>query len=177
MTKIDNAVIGIDPGKSGCLYAIDIKTQNTLSFHDIKKIGTNIDINGIVKFLSQFNLETCFVITEDPHPHGAKDEVKSVYGGFEYGKSVGIIYGAVVGMFFKMHRVSPVAWKGYFALCSSKSTYLERKKLSVEKACYLHPTGADTFYTQHLTRRVLKHDRAESFLIALYFLQKLYHAD
>jgi hypothetical protein len=166
------AVIGIDPGKSGCLWAIDASNRKTIAFHDIKKLGNDIDISGIVKFLKQFDVDRSVVISEDPHPHGQEGEVKTVYSGFEYGKSVGIIYGAVVAMGFKFLRVSPPVWKGHFAITSSKSTYQQKKDLSVEKACYLSPTDAEVFRYTRFDKTVSKHDRAEAFLIAIYCLEK-----
>jgi hypothetical protein len=164
-------VIGIDPGKSGCLWAINAVTRETIAFHDIEKLGTDIDIHGIVNFLSQFKIESSLVISEDPHPHGTEGEVKTVFAGFEYGKGVGTIYGIVVAMGFKFARVSPPIWKGYFAITSSKSTYNEKKKLSVQKACYLSPKDAHLFNYKRFDNMVCKHDRAEAFLVAIYGLE------
>ena len=164
-------IIGIDPGKSGCLWAIDASTRKTIAFPDIQKLGTAIDISGIVQFLKQFDVDKSFVVSEDPHPHGTEGEVKSVYAGFEYGKSVGTIYGIVVAMGFKFIRVSPPVWKGYFAITSSKSTYNEKKKIAVEKACYLSPADACHFNYKRFDRMVSKHDRAEAFLVAVYGLE------
>jgi hypothetical protein len=164
-------IIGIDPGKSGCLWAIDAMTRKTIGFHDIEKIGNDIDITGIVNFLSQFNSELDLIMSENPHPHGSKDEVKTVYGGFEYGKAVGTIYGAVVGMGFKFLRVSPPVWKNYFNITNGNITYKKKKLLSVEKACYLSPEDAKCFKYRRKDTRVLKHDRAEAFLIAIYCLE------
>lgn len=164
-------VIGIDPGKSGCLWAIDAHTRRTLAFHDIDRLGNNIDIAGIVEFLRQFNPDKSVVISEDPHPHGAQGEVKTVYAGFEYGKAVGTIYGIVVAIGFKFLRVSPAVWKGHFAITSSKSTYNEKKKIAVEKACYLSPADAHHFNYKRFDCMVCKHDRAEAFLIAIYGLE------
>lgn len=164
-------IIGIDPGKSGCLWAINAGTRKTIAFHDIEKLGTDIDISGIVQFLKQFDVAKSVVIAEDPHPHGQEGEVKTVYAGFEYGKSVGTIYGIVVAMGFIFLRVSPAVWKGHFAITSSKSTYNEKKKLSVQKACYLSPADACHFNYKRFDQMVSKHDRAEAFLIALYGLE------
>jgi len=164
------AVIGIDPGKSGCLWAIDASTRKTIAFHDIEKLGNDINIFKIVEFLRQFNPASSIVMTEDPHPHGDTG-VKTVYAGFEYGKGVGTIYGIVVALGFNMLRISPPVWKGYFALTSSQSTYEGKKKLSVEKACYLSPADAGLFQYKRLDHNICKHDRAEAFLIATYCLE------
>jgi hypothetical protein len=164
------SVIGIDPGKSGCLWAIDSMTRQTVSFHDVQRLGNDIDIWSIVEFMKQFDPKLSIVMSENPHPHG-NTGVKTVYAGFEYGKGVGTIYGIVVAMGFKLLRVSPPTWKGYFAINSSKSTYLEKKKLSVEKACYLSPADAKHFNYTRFDKKVSKHDRAEAFLIAIYCLE------
>lgn len=163
-------VIGIDPGKSGCLWAINATTRKTIEFLDISKLGNDIDIIAIVDFLKQFNPDASIVMAEDPHPHGT-DGCKTVYAGFEYGKAVGTIYGIVMSLGFKFLRISPAIWKGYFAINSSSSTYLEKKKLSVEKACYLSPQDAQHFQYQRFDQKVSKHDRAEAFLIAIYCLE------
>jgi hypothetical protein len=170
-TKMSMVIIGIDPGKSGCLWAIDAATRKTIAFHDIEKLGTDINIDGIVQFLKQFNHNKSIVISEDPHPHGQEGEVKTVYAGFEYGKSVGTIYGIVTAMGFQFLRVSPPVWKGHFALTSGKATYNEKKKLSIEKACYLSPADACYFNYKRFDRMVSKHDRAEAYLIAIYGLE------
>lgn len=166
------SIIGIDPGKSGCLWAIDSATRKTLGFHDIDTLGNDIDIHSIVKFLSQFDPSLAVVMSEDPHPHGTEGEVKTVFSGFQYGKSVGTIYGIVVAMGFKFLRVSPPVWKGHFAITSGKSTYSEKKKIAVEKACYLSPEDACHFNYKRFDRMVCKHDRAEAFLVAIYCLEK-----
>jgi hypothetical protein len=164
------AIIGIDPGKSGCLWAIDSQTRKTIAFHDIQKLGNDIDITAIVKFMQQFSPEQAIVMSENPHPHGDTG-IKTCYAAFEYGKGVGTIYGIIVAMGFKFLRVSPPVWKGYFAINSSSSTYQQKKDLSVEKACYLSPADAQYFNYTRFDRKVSKHDRAEAFLIAIYCLE------
>jgi hypothetical protein len=164
-------IVGIDPGKSGCLWAIDAYNRRTIAFHDIDRLGADIDIAGIINFLNQFKTDETIVISEDPHPHGSEGEVKTVFAGFEYGKGVGTIYGIVVALGFRFLRVSPAVWKGYFAITSSASTYNERKRLAVEKACYLSPADADLFHYKRFDRMIYKHDRAEAFLIAIYCLE------
>ena len=132
--------IGIDPGKTGCLWAVNGRTRHTHSFYDIERIGNNIDIVGIANYLKQFNPATAFVIAEDPHPHGQEGEVKTVYAGFEYGKSVGIIYGTVIALGFNFIRVAPATWKGHFAITSGKSTYKEKKNNVRRKSLLSVPT-------------------------------------
>lgn len=165
-------IIGIDPGKSGCLWAIDAASRNTIAFHDIERLGNNIDIAGISAFLCGFDHADTVVISEDPHPHGREGETKTVYAGFEYGKSVGVIYGVAIALGFKFIRVSPPVWKGHFAITSSKSTYKQKKELSVEKACLLSPEDAKHFRYMRFDRMVSKHDRAEAFLIAIYGIER-----
>jgi hypothetical protein len=164
------AIIGIDPGKSGCIWALDATTRERLGYYDIEKLGNDIDICGIVSFMKQFDPKNSFVMSENPHPHG-NTGVKTVYAAFEYGKGVGTIFGIITAMSFKLLRVSPPVWKGHFAINSSKSTYQQKKDLSVEKACYLSPTDAEVFRYTRFDKTVSKHDRAEAFLIAIYCLE------
>lgn len=167
----DFLVIGIDPGKTGELWVLNSKTRKTVAYHDIDKLGNDIDVYGIVRFLKQFDINNSLVICEDPHPHG-NTGVKTVYAGFEYGKGVGTIIGVVAALGFKMIRVSPPVWKGHFALTSSSSTYQQKKDLSVEKACYLSPEDAHLFCHKRIDKKVCRHDRAEAFLIATYGIDK-----
>ena len=72
---------------------------------------------------------------------------------------------------FNIQKVSPSVWKGYFALCSSKSTYEEKKILDIEKACYLSPENEHVFKYRRIDRKSYKHDRADAFLIAIYGIE------
>lgn len=166
-------VVGIDPGKSGCLWAVDASTRNTVSFHDIDCLGNDIDVIAIRDWLSQFPLENTLVATENPHPQGRANEgCKTVYSAFQYGKSVGTIIGLISGLGYKLVRVSPATWKTHFNITAPKKTYNERKKIAVEKAVTLSPADANYFTYTRFDRRVMKHDRAEAFLVAIYCIEK-----
>lgn len=164
-------VIGIDPGKSGALWAIDVATRNSVGYYDIETLGTEIDIFGIIKWLKQFDTATDIVCSENPHPQGKHDEAKTVYAGFQFGKAVGIIQGIITTLGFKHIPVSPATWKAYFNLIDSKASYRQKKLMSVEKACFLSPADADAFRYQRFDKPVAKHDRAEAFLLAIYAIE------
>lgn len=167
-------VIGIDPGKSGAIWALDVATKKTIAFYDVEKCGNDIDALSMVKFLSQFDRKNSVVQIEDPHPHGTENEVKTVYGGFEYGKGVGTFIGILYGMGFQnIRKVSPPVWKGYFAITSSASTYAGKKDLSIEKACYLEPEHEAIFRFRRIDQKMQRHDRAEAFLIATFCVDKI----
>jgi hypothetical protein len=166
-------IVGIDPGKSGCLWGMDANTRKTVAFHDIECLGADIDVIAIKQFLDQFPVDNTIVVMEDPHPHGTSgDGCKTVYAAFQYGKSVGTIIGIITGMGYRFIKVSPPTWKSHFALTAGNATYLEKKKMSVEKACYLSGEDSIHFNYMRFDKRVVKHDRAEAFLIAIYGLEK-----
>lgn len=163
-------ILGIDPGKSGSVWAIDARTRKTLDFMDISKLGNDINIQEIVDFVKKFDVSKTTVFVENPHPHG-NTGVKTVYAAFEYGKSVGIIFGIICALGYQCIRVSPATWKGHFAITGSKLSYNDRKNLAVEKACYLSPADAHHFNYKRLDTMVKRHDRAEAFLVAIYGLE------
>jgi hypothetical protein len=162
--------IGIDPGLTGSIFCVDCHTREIHSFYDVEKAGADIDISGIVKYLKQFRTEDSIIFLENPHPHGS-DGIKTVYAGFMYGHGVGVMNGVCLALGFRVEKISPSVWKGYFALCSSNSTYEEKKMLDIEKACYLSPANEHIFKYKRIDRKSYKHDRADAFLITIYGIE------
>lgn len=163
--------IGIDPGITGSIFCLERKTKKTHSFYDVEKIGASMDIAGVVKYLKQFNPKETVIFIENPHPNGS-DGIKTVYAGFIYGHGVGSMNGICLALGFEVKKVEPIQWKGYFALCSSASTYKEKKMLDVEKACYLSPENEHIFKYKRIDTQSYRHDRADAFLIATYGIEK-----
>lgn len=170
--NIDNIkyAVGIDPGITGSIFCINIKTRKIHSFYDVEKIGASMDIAGVVKYLRQFKTSETVVFLENPHPHGG-DGIKTVYAGFIYGHGVGAMFGTCLALGFTVKKVEPMQWKGYFALCSSASTYAEKKMMDIEKACYLSPENEHIFKYKRIDTQSYRHDRADAFLIATYGIE------
>lgn len=158
-------IIGIDPGLTGSIFCLNFDNKKIHSFYDVEKIGADMDIVGVVNYLKQFRTDETIIFIEAPHPHG-QDSIKTVYAGFMYGHGVGTMNGICVAMGFNVIKVSPPTWKGYFALCSSASTYEEKKALDIEKACYLSPQDEHIFKYKRFDKKTYRHDRSDAFLIA-----------
>ena len=55
--------IGIDPGLTGSIFCVDYNTKKIHSFYDVEKIGADIDIAGVVKYLKQFKTEDSIIFS------------------------------------------------------------------------------------------------------------------
>ncbi|NCU28787.1 MAG: hypothetical protein EOM85_03915 [Candidatus Moranbacteria bacterium] len=163
--------IGIDPGLTGCIVCVEIETKKMHSFYDVEKVGSDIDIAGIVKYLSQFDRQESTIFLENPHPHGT-DGVKTVFAGFMYGYGVGVMNGVCSSLDFSIIKVAPTSWKGHFALMSGSLSYQEKKMLDIDKACYLSPENEAIFRHKRIDKKTYRHDRADAFLIANYGIDK-----
>lgn len=172
-------VIGIDPGGKGAMVAVDRETRRIVDCYDFCKLGDTMDVQGIIDWLRRFNPTLVPIISENVHPGiGSNDDnhVKTVHASFIFGRNVAFPEAIAMTLGFKYEKVYPSVWKTYFALCSSASTYEERKTMSVDKACAINKQDAEMF--RYLFRRgnatslVEKHDRAEAYLIALYGIEK-----
>jgi len=167
----DMIYIGIDPGLSGCMVAIN-ENAELIGFQNVQCEGESIDIDIIVDFLSRFS-QSSQVIIENPHVHSG-DGIKTVYAGFRYGYSVGTLQSIPQALGFHCELIAPMSWKSYFKLTGGQLSYQERKEKSVELACNLLGCQ-DTFKLikqQGKTQRVIYlHDKAEAYLLAYYLLK------
>ena len=165
--------IGIDPGLSGCMVAID-ENKHIINYRDIEKIGDRIDINEIVKWFNQFDKQDCIVYCENPHVH-AGDSIKTCYAAFCYGRSVATVQTIPQVLGFTTELLTPMTWKAYFGLVDKSSTYEQRKQKSVDLAITLFPDQQSIFVEEKQQGRVIRtinhHDRAEAGLIAIYGLE------
>lgn len=167
-----NVVIGIDPGLSGCMMAVDIDTFNPISFIDISKIGEHINIEFIVKWLDQFD-KNISVACENPHIHTG-DGINTLYQAFRYGYSVGTIQAIIIALGFNVELIYPMTWKSHFNLISSTLDYDAKKQLDLDRAIEL--SGCEDVFMsikQHGNKQriIYHHDRADAYLIARYMIE------
>jgi len=174
-------IIGIDPGMYGAFWVLN-KSGSTGRWIDMpfkpKKKGKSqgLDEIAIRSFLAQFSIQDSIIILEkiffSPLLRGK--------GGFQFGMYYGIVKGIAVGMGFVVKDVTPISWKSYYGLMSTKKGKFT-KDHSIKKAITLNPLFRTKFiFRKILTRRkginegktytqtVKKDGRAEAYLIAEY---------
>jgi hypothetical protein len=167
-------IIGIDPGLTGALFAIDATSGKPVCWKNVECRGELINVASIVKFLSQFDIENDLVFCENPHTH-AKDGIKEIFQAFRFGYSVGTLQAIPQAMGFKTELIAPITWKSWFGLMTSNTTYTERKELSVEFA--VDKLGDQDMFIDikqqgKVMKKIYKHDLAEAYLIACYGFEK-----
>ena len=69
--------IGIDPGLTGCMVAID-DDKHIISWIGVECAGDKINIQSIVNWLLQFDKNDTIVAVENPHVHGGFSSPKKV---------------------------------------------------------------------------------------------------
>lgn len=96
--------IAIDPGKTGSIVVIDEK--NTVTVHNVKQVGKEIDIQDLAEFLLSYCVDSYCVI-EDVHSifgAGAKSN-------FQFGRALGIVEGIVSTLGIPYTKVTPKVWQ------------------------------------------------------------------
>jgi hypothetical protein len=163
--------IGVDPGLSGCMLAID-QDKNIISFRDIEKIGDRINVESIIEWLKQFNIDDTLICCENPHIH-IGDSIKTCYAAFCYGRSVATVQTIPIVLGYNTTLITPIAWKAYHGLIDAKIKYEEKKAKSVEMAesIFKSEIFKEDKKQGKVTRTILHHDRAEAALMALYLLE------
>lgn len=166
-------VIGIDPGLTGALVAIDSKLPDVvLDHHKIVCVGESINIKSVVNFINN-QIKTgqqVVVAVENPHVHQG-DGISTVFAGFRYGYSVGTMQAIPQALGLNTTLVQPMQWKSHFNLVNSKISYQEKKDNSVNLAIKF--TGCKDLFVDikqqgKVLREIYKHDVAEAYLIARY---------
>ena len=104
MTRID---IGIDPGKTGALAAIDHHTGDLIDIADMPVIGKHVSAAGIAAWLADMaHHGTLVVVLEDVHSMPRDGHA----GAFSFGRSKGVVEGCVSSAGWPLHYVTPAAW-------------------------------------------------------------------
>ena len=97
--------IGIDPGKSGCIAVLD--KHDKLTYHEIPKIGTEVDIRQLAETFRKLAVESHFVIMEDVHAVPGAGAAQ----GFNFGQIVGVKKALLIAMHMRHALVSPKTWQ------------------------------------------------------------------
>lgn len=154
-------VLGIDPGLSGALAAVDTKAPTLLAVHDMPvhkakrggKVRRTLDLPELVRIVSlisdAFGAEIAAI--EDVHTMPGQGVVSSG----QLMEAFGAAKGIAVAVGYRLHLARPSQWKAALGLTSDKA-------LSRRKASLLFPDSARFF------ARVKDDGRAEAALIAMY---------
>lgn len=101
-------ILGIDPGKSGCIAAINDQDGITfVEFYDMPILDNDYNEDGIADILEVFARKTHHVFIEKVHAMPGQ----GVTSMFNFGKGFGIIRGILATL--KMNRtfITPQSWK------------------------------------------------------------------
>jgi hypothetical protein len=98
--------IGIDPGKTGGIAAINRETGE-LILHTIPLIGTEINVAGIVDIIKQYINEPHFFCLEDVHSIPGS----SASSNFTFGKVLGIEEASLIAFEATFQKVAPKKWQ------------------------------------------------------------------
>ncbi len=124
-------IIGIDPGKSGAIAAVDGESGKLLAVFSL----TDQNETKIVDYLSTLNLsgDTTFedyqVFIEDVH----SSPQQGVASAFTFGRGYGLLLGALYALNFNLHKVRPTEWQGTLGCLSGGD-----KKIPFEMAKKLY---------------------------------------
>jgi hypothetical protein len=149
-------IIGVDPGKSGAIAVLDDGALRDVG--DMPVVGATISAARLSDMCSRWlPLDYVLAVVEDVHAM-PKQGVSST---FAFGRSLGVIEGALGALSIPTHYVSPARWKRDLRLGKDKG---ESRRRAIE----LWPDRADWF------ARVKDDGRAEAALIAYWWL---HHGD
>lgn len=114
--------IGIDPGKSGAIVAVD-SDGRIIGKDVIPLLGTDVDAKGIYEILKRYSNEyDITVILEEVHSLHKMAAATN----FSMGHTLGIILGIVIASSLRLIRVQPKAWQKEVWI-TSEIEYLPKK--------------------------------------------------
>jgi crossover junction endodeoxyribonuclease RuvC len=114
MTRID---IGIDPGRTGALAAIDHHTGDLIDIADMPVIGKHVSAAGVAAWLADMaHHGTLVVVLEDV----TSSPQMGVVSAFSFGRSKGVVEGCVLAAGWPLHHVTPAQWKRQVGLRADK---------------------------------------------------------
>lgn len=128
-----NVAIGIDPGCSGSLVALDqAGFIIDLCIMPTMKVGTKSRVNGaaVAGFLKSFNPLEAHVYLEQVGAMPGQGTASM----FTFGHAAGLVEGVVTGMGFPITLVPPAQWKKYHGLINTE------KDVARTRAIQLYPT-------------------------------------
>jgi crossover junction endodeoxyribonuclease RuvC len=145
-------ILGVDPGKTGAFAVIDQHTGELQIVEDMPTIGKHVNANVVAKYIDQWHyLGVTHAVIEDVHSMPGNGHA----GAFSFGRSKGVVEGAIAARYIPITWVTPAKWKRDAGLRADKDA-------ARQLATNTWPTWADTF------KRVKDDGRAEAALIALW---------
>ena len=158
---MNKVFIGVDPGLSGAVAAVDsqgdlitIWYMPVVEMKVVSSMKKRICAQSLVSELHLFKNDDAFALIEQVNAMPGQ----GVTSMFNFGKSAGILEGIFAGMIFPYGHVIPGRWKKHHNLNASKDA-------ARELAMRTWPAKADLF------KRKKDDGRAEAALIALYSKQ------
>lgn len=159
-----SVILGIDPGKSGAIAALNTDTGMLIGAVDMPVVGAIISahlldtaVRELIQAWAAVPLTLApdaVAVVEDVHAM-PKQGVSSV---FSFGRALGVVEGVLGAQGWPLRYVSPAKWKRGAGLTTDKD-------LSRRRAIELWPMSADLF-------KLKKHDgRAEAALLAHWWWQ------
>lgn len=149
-------VIGIDPGKTGAI-ALICTDLGVLGLLDMPIAGKEVSPQLIGSWLRDWagrDVNLCVIEDVRSSPQ------MGVVSAFNFGRSKGVIEGAVAACRFPVEKVTPAKWKRDMRLSSDKD---EARAMALE----MWPDAADEF------SRKKDADRAEACLLAVWGIRQL----
>lgn len=148
-------IVGIDPGLTGAVAALDadgliVEDMPTVEIHKGGKLRREVSpalFAHLLRFAFDFTVDLCVIEDVSAMPN------QGATSGFGFGRSKGVVEGAVAMMGWPTELVRPNIWKKQMALTKSKDG-------ARAKALELWPAQAERF------ARVKDDGRAEAALLA-----------
>lgn len=159
MTQV---VIGIDPGLTGAIAALDFR-GSLLSVCDmptmqvgagsakVKRCVNGAALSNILREMSKGNADDVLVVVERVSAMPGQ----GVAGVFSLGETAGCIRGVLTARGYSTEYVSPRTWKRHFGMTADKEQ-------ARAKAIMLYPSAP--------LSRVKDHNRAEAILLARWWI-------
>lgn len=165
-------IMGVDPGFSGAISIIDIKTKNVVRVIDMpiynmtrknrsggkqkRRQQKHIDVHTLSFEVDIYAKETLLAILEEPHSM-PKQGLQST---FRFGHNCGVIHGVLAGHYIPVIPVRPAVWKMAIGAGASKEE-------TVGLAGQIFPNAKQFWKLKK------HHDRAEASLLGHYGLKFL----
>jgi crossover junction endodeoxyribonuclease RuvC len=140
-------VIGIDPGLSGAIAALDAIDGRLIWVEDMPALGKRVNAAHLADLLEGERIVTAAVEAVHAMPR------QGVSSSFNFGVSLGIVLGVLGALDVPVTHPTPAAWKKAMGVTADKAS-------SRRRATDLWPAMSGTF------ARVKDDGRAESALIA-----------
>lgn len=157
-------VLGIDPGLSGAIALLDIRTKEPHVIYDMPtheiKGKRKIDLYKLVHLIEVNALHTKYAFIEDVGAGvftgpGEKKRKQGAVSAFNFGNAHGIATGIVASFMIPIYFVKPAVWKLSMGLSRDKDA-------SRQKASHLFPKHSNKW------SRKCDDGRAEALLLAVF---------